>query len=277
MLSWPGVLLRVAFFAGAVMAGEIVFQSLILVGFGVVVASTIGLFAVAILANLVAIRIFDRQPLSHIGLGGNPGTGRNFLLGVLIGGFGAMLLLLPPLISGTAHMSARAHGSFRWSSLIFYLACLLFGAAAEEMIFRGYAFQVLVQKMGAFATILPVSVLFALGHFWNPNVSVLGVVNTMLWGVLLGYAFVRSRDLWLPIGMHYGWNAMLPLFGANLSGLTIDVTRYSYKWDLAALWSGGTYGPEGGLLTTILVIVLFFTVHRAPVVPQQAFIATNLN
>jgi hypothetical protein len=67
------------------------------------------------------------------------------------------------------------------------------------------------------------------------------------------------------------------MFGVNLSGLTIDVTRYFYKWDLLPLWSGGAYGPEGGLLTTIFVIALFFALMRAPVFPQRAAIAECLN
>ena len=99
----------------------------------------------------------------------------------------------------------------------------------------------------------------------------------MLWGVLLGCAFLRSHDLWLPIGMHFGWNAVLSLFGTNLSGLTIEVTRYFYKWDLSPLWSGGAYGPEGGLLTTIFAGILFVVLYRARVRPVRAEIATRLN
>jgi hypothetical protein len=103
------------------------------------------------------------------------------------------------------------------------------------------------------------------------------VLNTVLWGVLLGYAFLRSRDLWLPIGLHFGWNAILPLFGVNLSGLTIEVSRYVYRWDLLPLWSGGDYGPEGGLLTTIFATALFFALGKAPLAVQTAAIARVLN
>jgi membrane protease YdiL (CAAX protease family) len=145
------------------------------------------------------------------------------------------------------------------------------------MMFRGYAFQLLVEKIGAYATVLPVGVIFGLAHSGNPNVTQLGVLNTILWGILLGFAFLRSHDLWLPIGLHYGWNAVLPLFGVNLSGLTIEVTRYFYRWDLTSLWSGGDYGPEGGLLATIFCIALFFALARAPIVPQPAAIARILN
>jgi hypothetical protein len=83
--------------------------------------------------------------------------------------------------------------------------------------------------------------------------------------------------LWLPIGLHFGWNAVLPLFGVNLSGLTIEVSRYVYRWDLLPLWSGGDYGPEGGLLTTIFATTLFFALSKAPVAVQTAAIAPVLN
>ena len=218
--------------------------------FGLVVSATLGLFIIAALANVATMRIFDRRSLTDIGLGNGPGVGRNFAWGLLLGAGAATLLLAAPLAAGAAHIQARHDAAFSLSSLIFYLVVLLFGAAGEEMLFRGYAFQLLIQKMGPWATVLPIGVLFGFAHAGNPKATHAGLANTMMWGMFLGYAFLRSRDLWLPIGLHYGWNAVLPLFGVNLSGLTIEVTRYSYQWDLGPLWSGGAYGPEGGVLTT---------------------------
>lgn len=187
------------------------------------------------------------------------------------------MMLLAPLLAGTGHLVLRENSSFAWPSLLFFLAALWFAAAGEEMIFRGYAFQLLIEKMGPYATVLPAGVIFGLTHMSNPHSSALPVANTILWGILLGYAFLRSHDLWLPLGLHFGWNAVLPLFGVNLSGLTIDVSRYVYRWDLLPLWSGGDYGPEGGLLTTIFVVGLFFALAKAPVRTQTAAIAQALN
>ena len=272
-----GVIIRVVFFMAMVIVG-LQLLPLVLHGiFGQVVAGTIGLFGAGLFANLVTMRIFDRRSLAEIGLGTGHGASRNFALGVLLGGGSAALMLLAPLLAGTGHLVTRQNSNFSWASLVFYLAILLFGAAGEEMMFRGYAFQLLIEKLGPFATVLPVGVLFGFAHLGNPNATKLSAFNTILWGILLGYSFLRSRDLWLPIGLHYSWNAVLPLFGVNLSGLTIDVTRYSYQWDLGALWSGGAYGPEGGLLTTIFVILLFFVLAKAPVLPQVAAIARVLN
>ncbi len=272
-----GIVLRVVVFAAMVLIGLQLVPGILLWIFGVVVAGTIGLFLTAVIANLLTLKIFDARSLADIGLATGRGAGRNFAIGLLFGGGLAALMLLAPLLAGTGHLIARQAADFSWNSLLFYFAILVFGAAGEEMIYRGYAFQLLIEKIGPFATVLPVGVLFGFAHSANPNATKLSVFNTALWGVLLGYAFLRSHDLWLPIGLHYGWNVVLPMFGVNLSGLTIDITRYTYQWDLAPVWSGGTYGPEGGLLTTIFVIVLFFVLARAPIVPQTAVIAQVLN
>lgn len=272
-----GIVIRVAFFIAAVIIGMLFLSSLLLNIFGAVVASTVGLCATGLIANLLTMRIFDRRPLTDIGLRGGSASGRNLIIGLAFGAGAAALMLLAPLLAGTGHIVSRPNAEFTWAGLIFYIAALFVAALGEEMIFRGYAFQLLVEKIGPFATVLPAGVIFGLAHSSNPHASKIGVLNTIIWGILLGYAFLRSHDLWLPIGLHYGWNTVLPLFGVNLSGLTIDVTRYFYRWDLRPLWSGGDYGPEGGLLTTIFAIGLFVALARAPVKPQVAAIAKSLN
>jgi membrane protease YdiL (CAAX protease family) len=157
------------------------------------------------------------------------------------------------------------------------LVILLFGGIGEEMLFHGFAFQVLMGVLGPFATILPVSVLFAAAHSDNLNVTWLGLLNTGLWGILLGYAFWRSGDLWLPIGLHVGWNWTLPLFGTNLSGFTMNVTGYVMHWSASPLWSGGAYGPEGGLMTTSVVVLLFvWLIAKAPVRRQTPYLLRDV-
>jgi membrane protease YdiL (CAAX protease family) len=272
-----GIVLRVGFFIATVFVAVRFVMPVLYLFFGLQIAGTLGLAVAGLAANLLTMAIFDRRPFVDIGLRVAPVSAVHLALGIGLGGGVAALLLVAPLLAGTGHLVPRPHSEFTWPTLVFYLVTLFFAAAGEEMIFRGYAFQFLIEKIGAFACVLPVGVVFGLVHTSNPSATKLSVLNTALWGVLLGYAFLRSRDLWLPIGMHFGWNAVLPLFGVNLSGLTIEVTRYFYKWDLTPLWSGGAYGPEGGLLTTVFAILLFFALHRVPVRPQTAAIATSLN
>lgn len=272
-----GVSLRIGFFVVMVFATVQVIPWLLNVAFGVLVAGSVGLCLSGLLSNLLTLRIFDRRPVSDIGLASGGLSARNFVTGLIFGGGAAALMLLTPILAGAGHLVAKQNSLFQWSSLAFYLAAIFIAAAGEEMMFRGYAYQVLIEKLGAYATLLPVAVIFGLTHASNPHVTLLAVFNTVLWGVILGYAFLRSHDLWLPIGLHFGWNAVLPLFGVNLSGLTIDVTRYEYQWDVLPLWSGGDYGPEGGLLTTIFAVGLFYALVRAPIKAQRAQIAITLN
>jgi membrane protease YdiL (CAAX protease family) len=241
------------------------------------ITAALSTFAAAALANAIPLRIYERGQLSDIGLGWSAASRRNLALGIL-GGIGSgLIVLVGPILVRAAEIEPVPDSQTQWGSLMFVTLVLLFGAVGEEMLFRGYGFQVLMNALGPYATILPVSVLFGLAHTSNQNVSALGVVNTVLWGILLGYAFLRSGDLWLPIGLHFGWNWTLPLLGQNLSGFTMGVTGYSMHWKTGVLWSGGAYGPEGGLLTTAVVCALAYYLHRAPVQVQQPFLLKDLD
>jgi len=267
-----GILLRVGVYAIIAFLGYYFVFPIILffLGTPVLVISTLGTFAAAAVANTLALRIYERGNLADIGLGWTPASRRNLSLG-LLGGLGAALVvILLPVIARLADFEKVPNERLRWPSLLFVSILLLFGAVGEEMLFRGYGFQVLVRGVGAFATILPVSVLFGLAHSQNLNFGPLALFNTILWGVVLGYAYVRSGDLWLPIGLHFGWNWALPLLGANLSGFTMDVTGYAMHWKAGDRLSGGAYGPEGGLLTTAVAIGLFFFLVKAPIQHQEA-------
>jgi len=265
-----GVLLRVGVFALIAALGYyFVFPIIIaLLGAPVLVISTLGTFAAAAVANALALRIYERGNLSDIGLGWTAASRRNLSIGMLGGIGAALVVVLLPLALRLADFEAVPDERLRWPSLLFVSILLLFGAVGEEMLFRGYGFQVLVRGIGPFATVLPVAVLFGLAHSQNLNFGPLALLNTILWGVVLGYAYLRSGDLWLPIGLHFGWNWALPMLGANLSGFTMDVTGYTMHWKIQGPLSGGAYGPEGGLLTTAVAIGLFFYVGKAPVQQQ---------
>jgi len=269
-----GVLLRVGIFALIAVLGNYLIFPIIIAFFGVplLVVATLGTFAAAAVANAIVLRIYERGKLADIGLEWTGASRRNLVLGIVGGVGAALVVLVVPLLVRVADLEPVPNEAFRWPSAVFVSIVLLFGAVGEEMLFRGYMFQVLVKAIGPFATILPMSVLFGLAHSDNLNFSWLALLNTVLWGIVLGYAFLLSGDLWLPIGLHFGWNWTLPWFGANLSGFTMGVTGYSMHWKIGGLWSGGAYGPEGGLLTTVTVVAVFFYLQRAPIQHQEAFL-----
>jgi membrane protease YdiL (CAAX protease family) len=233
---------------------------------GAWMASALGTCIAAVATNVVTLRIYEGRKLADIGFHWNPASARNLIWGLAGGTAGALVVLGSPLAVRAATLQSGPDAHLR--IFVFVMVMLAFGAAGEEVLFRGYGFQVLLRTIGPYATILPVGVLFGALHAANPNVDRLGLINTAGFGVLFGYAFLRSRDLWLPVGLHYGWNFTLPLFGASVSGIKIGVTGYELRWNAGPLWSGGEYGPEASILTSGVLLLLFLFLWKAPIRPQ---------
>jgi membrane protease YdiL (CAAX protease family) len=267
-----GYLARVGVFALIAILGLTIIPVLMMPVFDYFLTAAMGTFAAAAIANTISVRIFERGQLVDIGLGWSRASRRHLAFGFVGGLAAALLASLLPLAAGEAHYETVGTGQVQWRSVFFISIILLFGAVGEEMLFRGYAFQVLTRSIGPAATVLPMAVLFGLAHLNNQNVSWIGVGNTVAWGALFGVAFLRSGDLWLPIGLHFGWNWVLPLVGVNLSGFKMEVTGHSLQSSWNVLWSGGAYGPEGGLLTTLVVAALFYYIYRIPIERQDAML-----
>jgi membrane protease YdiL (CAAX protease family) len=253
---------RVAVFVLIVLIGRIVFPIAMAPSGNILVVSALSAFATGAVANFVLARGWGRGTPADFGLAWQPRSPRELLTGIACGAGAAAAIAVAALALHLAYFAGSPSPASTWAGLPVLIIVLLFGAAGEELMFHGYAFQDLVRNIGPFATVLPVGILFGLAHAGNQNVTLLAVVNTAAWGVLLGVAYLRTRALWLPIGLHFGWNAAMPLFGVNLSGFTMSMTGYELRWRADALWSGGAYGFEGGLFTTIAVTALFFVLYR---------------
>lgn len=268
--DWLALALRIGIFTFIAIAGLTIFGLLLVPLAGYLVGSAMSSFAAAAAANAISIRIYERGQLADVGLQWTSASRHNLWLGAAAGAGAALVILGGAVITGLASFERVPGARTNVPAIVFVSVVLLFGAVGEEMLFHGYGFQVLLRSMGPFATILPAGIVFGFAHLSNINIRLLGLVNTVGWGILLGYAFLRSGDLWLPIGLHFGWNFALPLFGASLSGFTMGMMGYNLHWKVGAAWSGGEYGPEGGLLVSGILVVLFYFLHRAPVQHQSA-------
>jgi membrane protease YdiL (CAAX protease family) len=235
---------------------------------GMFAGSALAIFLGAVITNVITLRIYEGRKLSDIGFHWSPASQWNLALGLTGGAASAFLVLAAPLVFRAASMRPSATHENLLGRLIWITLFLILGAAGEEILFRGYGFQVLLRSIGPFTTILPVGVLFGLLHSSNPHASNLGLINTAGFGILFGYAFLRSRDLWLPFGLHFGWNFTLPFFGTDLSGVKMVVTGYELQWKAGVLWSGGEYGPEASILTSGVLLALFVFLWKAPIRPQ---------
>ncbi len=232
---------------------------------GIMVASTVPPLLAAAFATSIAMAIFESRRLGDIGLHWREGSARNFAIGMGLAIIAACMVILAPVAAGVAHFRAVAGADISWRGDIFFPLLLLCGALGEEIAFRGFTLQFLIRGYGAWIGVIAVGSIFGLLHAGNPGATPLSICITIGFGILFGFAVVRSHDLWFPLGLHFGWNATLPFLGVDLSGLTIRVTRYEIQWNSDALWSGGSYGPEASLLTLFILPVLGVMIWKAPI------------
>jgi uncharacterized protein len=240
-------------------------------GRGMVAQTVPPLLAASLLGGL-AMAIFESRGLTDLGLHWRKEAQWNLLTGTAIGAGGAAILILAPVIVRAARFESVPKTGFSILTAVFTLALLFCGAAGEEIAFRGFPLQFLIRGYGAWIAIPGIGILFGLLHGFNPGSTPLSMANTAGFGILFGVALMRSHDLWLPIGLHFGWNATLPFLGVDLSGFTIQVVGYRVVWKAGTLWSGGAYGPEASILATVVLLMMFVVVWYIPVRRGSAYL-----
>ena len=136
------------------------------------------------------------------------------------------------------------------------LAFLAIPAAAEEALLRGYPLQALGEAWGAWVAVAVTAVIFGLLHLANPGVGPLSTANIAAAGLFLGVIYVRTLSLWWATGAHLGWNwAHGYLADVPVSGLEImDAPLYEGASAGPEWLGGGAFGPEGSVVTTVVVL-----------------------
>jgi hypothetical protein len=229
----------------------------------------------AALATLLFLPLVDHRSYRTLGLWFYPGWGREFSLGlaggvVLISAVVGLMALFGQVEFGAGFLESPALlGALAWYALL-----LLPAATFEELLFRGYPFQRLVEGVGALGAVLVLSALFGLVHLSNPSPTSLSTANTMLVGILLALAYLKTRGLWLPIGLHFAWNFWLGfVVSLPVSGLELSRTLLRAKVNGPDWLTGGGYGPEGSVLATGVILaatVWLARTKRLSVSPQLA-------
>lgn len=140
----------------------------------------------------------------------------------------------------------------------FALLLLIAVAVGEELVFRGYVQTNLHEGAGLPIALALSSALFGLFHALNPNATRLGLLNIALAGVAMGYGYAVTRNLWLPIAYHLAWNFVQgPILGLPVSGVRYGGLLTAIDRGIAPLFTGGAFGPEGGLLGTLALLTTF--------------------
>jgi membrane protease YdiL (CAAX protease family) len=207
--------------------------------------SFIGLTAAVFLAR----RWYDRRSIASLGLASRVGK-LDLLAGLLIMAVTMGVIFLVEWALGWLRLEGFAwqgNPGIWWDLVIAFVIFVMVGWY-EELVFRGYILQNLAEGINIPLAILLSSVIFGLAHLGNPGASWTAVVGIFVAGYFLAYAYLRTRQLWLPIGLHIGWNFFEgPVFSFPVSGLD-TVRLLETRVDGPVLITGGAFGPEAGLI-----------------------------
>ena len=223
------------------------------------VAGSIRNAVLTVVVFAAALWLFERKRPRDAGLGlagSVPQTARGFLLGALLltAVTGVLALSGSYQLLGWAEIPA---GSSR--AALFGRAVILFLAVAifEEVSVRGIVFRQLEQAIGTWLAIVASALFFGFGHRGNPGASwVSSVAIAIEAGGLLAAAYVATRSLWLPIGLHWAWNLFEgPVWGSPVSGVGLPVLANA-RFPGPRLLTGGVFGPEAGLPAMVLGAML---------------------
>jgi membrane protease YdiL (CAAX protease family) len=204
------------------------------------------------LSVFLARRWLDRRSIVSLGLHFGRHVLREILIGILMTFviFGFTYTILS--IAGWVHFEGFAWQSMSsshiakeilWSFLLFTLV-----GWNEELLSRGYHLQTLASGLNLTWGAILSSAIFGLLHLGNPNATWASAAGIFFAGLFLAYAYIRTKQLWLSIGLHIGWNFFEgPIFGFPVSGLdTFRLMKITVSGP--ELWTGGAFGPEAGLV-----------------------------
>ena len=146
------------------------------------------------------------------------------------------------------------------SVITFFIVFIIVGWN-EELLSRGYQLQTIASGLNLLWGVIISSAVFGLLHLGNPNATWVSAVGIFFAGVYLAYGYIRTRQLWLSIGLHIGWNFFEGVvFGFPVSGLDIyALTRIKVQGP--ELWTGGAFGPEAGLIVLPSLILGAFLIY----------------
>ena len=245
---------------------EIVFQSpQVAPIFRTLYSLTVSVFFVMLFMWLW-IRLFEKRSLKTIGLSGKNAL-KKYLLGFITGVMMILSVVGLMAIFGCLNFNniSVSVGFDTFGIVLLYLIAYIIQGANEEIISRGWQFQVIGARYKPWIGAIISSISFALLHSFNEGVGIISIINLLLFAFLLILFVLRDNSIWVACGWHTSWNwTMGNILGLNVSGSKEFSSLLNFSTKGPDFISGGTFGPEGSIITTIVFmigIILFFVLR----------------
>jgi membrane protease YdiL (CAAX protease family) len=213
-------------------------------------------FGVIAIRKWRSLKLSKTEIISRLGF--HPFSTFQLLTGLLIGA-----LIFTLIFFVFKYFDLLTIIQFSWTGGEFFTTILLFAALTigEELIFRSFFINGLKLYLQSATLIITITALFfSVVHWFNEGSTVISAISAFLGGLMYAFAFIKTEKLWLPIGLHFSWNFFQSLvYGFPVSGFVFD-GLFEVNIVGPQLWTGGEYGPEGGLIGIIARIIVLFAI-----------------
>jgi len=211
-----------------------------------------------VLVVAVFRRFIDRKSFVSLGLTFNVRFAKDMLAGVLWG-IGLISTVFLIIFAGDGVTVTGV--DFPWGLLGTMIVVMVLVGINEELYVRGYLLTNFMASTNKYVGLLITSLIFSASHLFNPNWSVIGLINIILAGLLLGIYFVHRRNLWFPIGLHFSWNLLQgTIYGSEVSGVNTP-SFLQTEVSGSELLTGGAFGYEASLVTTFVLASAVLALH----------------
>lgn len=211
-----------------------------------------------LLSSLLVVRTLDSKwNLKEVGLFQFKDSIRsNIIFGLLLGSVLMLVFLLFNLLYGSVSIEKI---SLNPSQILMLIGLYILVAFSEEILFKGILQRYLNQSFNALISLIISSVIFALMHLWNPNISMIGFIHLIVAGLVLGGVYFITNNLWFSIAYHFSWNFFQSLVGFNVSGKSnYSVLKLTIQNEY--LTNGGAFGAEGSLFMLLFQLLSIFLI-----------------
>jgi membrane protease YdiL (CAAX protease family) len=217
-----------------------------------------------IVAAGIVLRWLDHRPTVLLGLSLSAGWKRDLALGIFLGFAFLSSVLVCLWIGGWVSLSVNdltpaLLGGISKAMLMFFLAAL-----AEELLIRGYPLQAFIEGSRPWIAVIVLSSIFSVMHLGNPDMTIPSALNIFFAGVLLSVCYLKTRSLWLPAGLHFGWNwAQGSFWGMGVSGFHVQWSVFAAQAHGADWISGGKFGAEASIIATVIIPAAAYLIWRS--------------
>lgn len=213
-----------------------------------------------ILSSIIMWKSLDKKEAKLMGIINIKEGYKELGIGLFLGGMTITIVGIVLLLLGEVRLvNSLSKPNISYELVIGLMAFIAVGFG-EEIFGRAYCMSVLKQTRNKYIVLGISAAVFAAMHLGNNGINFLALINLFLVGILFGYMFMKSGNVWMPIGFHITWNYFQGyILGFQVSGNEVNGI-YQLQNSINSYINGGTFGPEGGIVVTLILIITFFIV-----------------